>query len=124
MCRFHLDRIIYAKGLCEACYRKRVRRLASVRKYYKLSPEHFSFLEAQANGHCIICKKSVKSLVVDHDHSHHPVTPSYGCPLCVRGLICANCNIAMGVVRDNPETLDNMAAYLRQSKPFAHFEVF
>ena len=40
--------------------------------------------------------------VIDHDH----VTGK------VRGLVCTNCNVALGMIRDNPETARKLAAYL------------
>lgn len=33
-----------------------------------------------------------------------------------RGWLCRGCNVALGFMRDNPETLDRLAAYLRRNK--------
>jgi len=62
------------------------------------------------NGHCIICgvsakeclKKQRKSLCIDHDH----ITGK------IRGIICSNCNKALGHVQDDPEILFKMIDYL------------
>lgn len=42
-------------------------------------------------------------LVVDHDHNTGVV----------RGLLCHNCNRALGLLQDNPETLEVAIAYLK-----------
>lgn len=54
---------------------------------------------------CPICKRK-KFLCVDHDH----VTGK------VRGLICQTCNITLGYVADDVNTLHNMIDYLEKSR--------
>ena len=48
---------------------------------------------------------------VDHDHN---CCPSYTktCGECIRGMICRGCNLALGWVRDEPETLIRLSQYL------------
>lgn len=46
----------------------------------------------------------IEDLKIDHCHQHDRV----------RGLLCHNCNVALGLVKDNPRTLENLAAYLRE----------
>jgi len=59
------------------------------------------------NGCCGGCGKHAtefsKALGVDHDH----ITGQ------VRGLLCENCNKALGFVKDNPETLQRLLEYLK-----------
>ena len=43
---------------------------------------------------------------IDHDHE----TGAY------RGVLCANCNKALGLVNDNIETLQGLVAYLAYFK--------
>lgn len=50
-------------------------------------------------------------LAVDHDHGCCPGVAS--CGRCVRGLLCGTCNSMLGLGHDNPEVLENAAAYLR-----------
>jgi hypothetical protein len=42
-------------------------------------------------------------LCVDHDHNTGKV----------RGLLCLNCNMVLGLVYDNTQTLLNLVAYLK-----------
>lgn len=62
-------------------------------------------LEEQ-NGMCAICKrlpnKKEKALAVDHNHN----TGQF------RGLLCFNCNTALGKFQDDPEILLNAFIYL------------
>ena len=51
---------------------------------------------------------------VDHDHSCCPGTSS--CGNCVRGLIHALCNTAMGMMLDCPDVAQAIADYLKRSK--------
>ena len=46
-----------------------------------------------------------KKLNVDHDHATGKI----------RGLLCGNCNRALGLVKDNIETLVKLQQYLRKS---------
>ena len=45
-------------------------------------------------------------LGVDHDHATGRV----------RGLLCSHCNTALGLVRDNPQTLRSLADYLEAGR--------
>jgi hypothetical protein len=70
---------------------------------------------------CDICGKDVLTptlvnrnyralLVIDHDHSHCP--GSYSCGQCLRGKVCSQCNVILGMAADNPAVLRNAATYL------------
>lgn len=63
---------------------------------------------SESQGHrCKICGEadSKGSLNIDHCHSTKKV----------RGLLCGNCNRAIGLFRDSPESLRNAAEYLEGS---------
>lgn len=83
-------------------------------KKYGLTPErHAELLESQ-EGLCSICKEpetavdprnnKLRSLCIDHCH----VT---GKP---RGLLCKQCNLAIGHFRDSIATLESAIAYLKE----------
>lgn len=50
------------------------------------------------------------ALVVDHDHRCCP--QAHSCGACVRGFLCGTCNSAAGLLRDDPDIANRMAAYL------------
>ncbi len=54
---------------------------------------------------CEVCK-STRKICYDHDHTTNKF----------RGWICHNCNMVLGLVYDNPETLQTLIKYLQSSK--------
>ena len=83
-------------------------RKKQLRELYKLTPEAYTaMLEAQ-NFSCKICRKPYKqgkywSMDVDHDHRTGRV----------RGLLCRQCNIVIGMADDNPVILLRAIQYLK-----------
>lgn len=61
---------------------------------------HFSL---EQKGKCATCGRKVGRLELDHEHSD--------LQLC-RGLLCLNCNRALGLIADSRETLQAMLDYL------------
>jgi bifunctional DNA-binding transcriptional regulator/antitoxin component of YhaV-PrlF toxin-antitoxin module len=79
----------------------------SLRYRYGLTPEDFLELLNQQNGHCAICNKPPKegrNLDVDHNHETGEV----------RGLLCNNCNRALGHFQESKEILQKAVNYLEQ----------
>lgn len=75
---------------------------------YGIGVEEFSALSEAQNHQCKICGRSASAcrggvLAVDHDHYTKNV----------RGLLCTQCNTAIGSLQDSPELLELAAAYLR-----------
>ncbi len=70
-------------------------------------------MRAAQHDVCAICKRPEThmrnehtiGLSVDHDHATGKL----------RGLLCFRCNTTLGRVNDNPELLEQMAAYLRRT---------
>lgn len=56
----------------------------------------------QANA-CAICNQTQTKLHIDHDHNSGKV----------RGLLCGNCNRALGLMYDNVESLEAAIDYLK-----------
>lgn len=74
---------------------------------YGLTLERFEEMLDQQNGACAICRGRFgddRQPHVDHDHSSGEV----------RGLLCTNCNKALGLFGDNPESAARAAAYLER----------
>lgn len=79
----------------------------NLQKLYGITIEEYdAMLEAQ-NGVCLVCQEEDKdtNLAVDHCHSTGRV----------RGLLCNNCNRAIGLLKDNPAVIKRAAAYLERS---------
>ena len=76
--------------------------------YYGVGEFEYYSLLSQQGGGCAICghvNANGHFLSVDHDHETGAV----------RGLLCNNCNAALGLLKDNPSTIDAAGAYLRRN---------
>lgn len=70
---------------------------------YRMTIEDYENLLYKQKGACAICKvKKGKELHVDHCHKTG----------IVRGLLCGNCNRALGLMKDNMSFLKNAIEYL------------
>lgn len=81
--------------------RTRVRWRALARKYGLSQHDHGTLFVAQ-RGCCAICERRPRTLVVDHDHLTGQV----------RGLLCVNCNFALGELADDAARCESAARYL------------
>ncbi len=93
---------------CATCRRSR-----AVRKRYGISAARYAELLARQDGVCAICggvNKDGYALSVDHDHSCCPGERS--CGECVRGLLCTNCNLGIGYLKENVARLASAIRYL------------
>jgi len=83
------------------------------RKYGGMTPEDYLRIEAEQNGVCKICEQdnNGRRLMVDHDHNC--CSAQNTCGKCTRGLLCKNCNWALGNAKDSIEILQNMIDYLK-----------
>jgi hypothetical protein len=75
-----------------------------LKRRYGITPVEYDQLMAQQSGRCKICGIENKSLVVDHKHD---ATQK------VRGLLCAACNQAIGLFREDIPTMFAAVAYLK-----------
>lgn len=82
--------------------RKRQVRASVLKTKYGISVAQFEQMLAKYEQGCWICKRQVK-LCVDHCHSSGKT----------RGLLCGNCNSAIGMLRDSQDLLERAKAYLR-----------
>ena len=98
------DRKVISRGLCRPHYRLKGR--------FNLSDNKIA--ELYLNPICSICgipeSPEFKMHAVDHNHSCCPARS--GCEKCVRGLLCNNCNRAIGLFEDNPIRLQAAINYL------------
>jgi hypothetical protein len=79
----------------------------SLKSTYGMSLEDYATLLARQDGVCAICLKAPakRRLCVDHCHATGKI----------RGLLCANCNAALGFLRDDENVAMAAAAYLRKT---------
>lgn len=85
------------QSVCYACHRDR---------RYGLAPGQFDQMMAGQGGKCAICRQKCPrqmELSVDHDHTTGKV----------RGLLCQNCNAALGMFKDDPALLGRAIDYLK-----------
>lgn len=96
-------------------YRKRkphVMKSIDLKKRFGISLEEFELMKQNQNNLCKICglpeqavdkrTKKVRELAVDHCHTSNKI----------RGLLCSNCNTALGLLKDDPEILFRAIIYL------------
>lgn len=120
------------QSICKECYKaqravyvaaNKQKCRESDRKRYKSKPEIFRAWNYKRNfgitideynqmftlqeGKCAGCSRHQselsKRLAIDHDHDTGQI----------RGLLCQNCNRALGLVKDRPSVLVNLAGYLQ-----------
>lgn len=77
---------------------------------YNISLDQYNRMLAEQNNKCVICNtmydQSGKSMAVDHCHTTGAI----------RGLLCKNCNTALGSVKDDINILQNMITYLQSTQ--------
>jgi hypothetical protein len=99
---------VTGKTLCQHCLWKSAEK--SLRRQYGITVEEYAWMTHAQNRGCALCGEQNphgKDLAVDHCH----VTGK------VRALLCDKHNQALGMVGDNPDLLDKLAAYIRRYKP-------
>lgn len=86
-----------------------------VRSLYHISLTELEAMK-EAQGHaCALCGNESRILVIDHDHTCC-TGKSNSCGKCIRGLICQQCNTALGMMGDDPELMRKAAAYVERSR--------
>lgn len=64
---------------------------------------------------CRVCRRDfVKTPHIDHDHEC--CSGRQSCGRCVRGLLCQQCNMMLGLAKDSPEVLKSAVRYLYDSQ--------
>lgn len=81
---------------------KKHRKFQSILKTkYNISINDLEILKIKQDNKCAICNKKRK-LVIDHNHINNKI----------RGLLCNQCNTALGLLEDNVDRLNNAVNYL------------
>jgi hypothetical protein len=85
-------------------------RRSHLKRKFGITPEQYDEMLASQDGGCAICHKPPRadiSLHVDHDHASGAV----------RGLLCFDCNAALGHLREDEERIRALRAYLLAHDP-------
>ena len=78
-------------------------------KRHNITKEQYELLLSKHSGNCWICK-DIKASVIDHDHSC--CSGAWSCGKCIRGVLCSNCNTAIGLLKDSKNLLEQAKEYL------------
>ena len=109
--------------VCKECTKARVnanhkanpdaQRRRDLRRKYDISIEEYEQMLELQGGKCALCPKESPGgrhaqahWCVDHDH----VTGK------VRELLCNDCNLVLGIIKDSPEHLGRMITYILKHK--------
>lgn len=118
--QFHRDRTHSdnLKSQCKSCRKQNSKpkdKYARAESTYNLPTQVYKEMENKQHSKCAICRKRRK-LVVDHCHTN----------LHVRGLLCSNCNTAIGLLKENIFTILSTIPYLLSKTPLIlkYFQFF
>ncbi len=102
---------------CKECAKARVKenhcpetyRKQHLKRTYGITPEEYDAMLEKQHGSCAICEaetagSSRSNIYFSVDHCHTTGA--------IRGLLCHQCNTALGLIKDNPQTLAKMISYL------------
>jgi hypothetical protein len=80
-----------------------------IKSMYGITENYYLNLYSNQDGKCAICKEAIelrsKRTHIDHDHE----------TLEVRGLLCHYCNTAIGLFKENTQTMKNAISYLSEA---------
>lgn len=106
-CKSAYDRWLKDNPASSRKWGKKVTKLRRDLSKYGITPDDYEALSQKQGGVCAVCKQPPKfpktRLCVDHDHETGRV----------RGLLCNECNVALGAAKDSMSVLEKMIAYLK-----------
>jgi len=103
---YYLNNIESKKEYDKSPETKERRRKRLIKSKYGLSYKEWEGLWYAQDGRCAICDKFIaepKNICIDHNHKTGEV----------RGLLCKECNLALGCFFDNPELTNLATEYLK-----------
>jgi hypothetical protein len=101
--------------------------------FYRIRLVDYRRMLDEQGGRCKACQRVPSGtsgidgtgLVIDHDHRCCPSSSDrWGpngnreriCGKCIRGLLCTHCNVALGMVDEDPERLAALADYIHRTR--------
>jgi hypothetical protein len=107
--QWHRDNRERLKGVRKARYLRdtakcaKIARNSALKANYGITLAEYQVLVSKQSGRCLICgKKPKRTLDVDHCHKTKVV----------RGLLCNQCNMAIGLLQDSVKLLRKAVKYL------------
>jgi hypothetical protein len=106
--RHSKEKSIPGMTLCQVCREQQRHAKLHLKSHYGITTEDYYTMLAAQGGRCANpgCRTDVPggrgSFHVDHNHATTKV----------RGLLCNNCNAALGMVRESITVLDGLKSYL------------
>jgi hypothetical protein len=99
-----IDCNAYNANYARRAYKKNPRRFTArqVKSQYGLTIEQLDAMILERQGRCDICNEPSR-LHIDHDHKTGKV----------RGLLCRDCNVMLGLAKDNCNVLMKSVEYLK-----------
>ena len=89
-------------------YKEKSRNYAHYKRH-RLTDEQYSSLLAKHDGLCHLCLEAPATHI---DHDHNCCSGNRSCGKCVRGILCSSCNTALGLFKDNRDTIARIESYL------------
>ena len=78
-------------------------------KRHNLTEEAYKELVAKYEGTCHSCRDRKASHI---DHDHECCDKAFSCGNCVRGVLCSQCNTALGLLAEDPEKVQRLLDYV------------
>ena len=95
-------------------------RRSTLKYRYQLTVEQYDEMLTRQLGMCAVAGCSETTFLhIDHDHACCPTNDGKTCGKCIRGILCAKCNKAAGLLRDSPAIIRGLADYLSK-KEYSH----
>jgi len=82
--------------------RKLLNSYSHMKRKYGLTPDDFSAMILKQNNQCKICDCEMDDPQIDHNHSTGKI----------RGLLCKPCNMSLGLLKEDTNSLRNMISYI------------
>lgn len=104
---------------CTACTNSKTLQMR-INSYGMSMDAALAVMEAQGNA-CAVCSTPITwaTTHIDHDHAccdneyNGSRTKANSCSECVRGFLCAGCNVGLGSFNDDASRLESAAMYIR-----------
>jgi hypothetical protein len=78
-------------------------------KRHNITEDKYKEMLDLYDGKCHSCNDN-DAYCIDHDHSCCP--RGFSCGKCVRGILCSQCNTALGLLSDSKDKIQNLIKYI------------